>query len=121
MLTGLVVALSFVIYLIIIPWIVGWAILNKQYGKEIDFISSYYFLDKNLTKSEKIKIEVIRAILTVPIFLIYLKLSKIDALLGFYELIFGVIIIGTINFVLLRHYLKNKEIHIIPIIEKSKN
>ncbi|ADC69332.1 hypothetical protein MFS40622_0644 [Methanocaldococcus sp. FS406-22] len=121
MLISLVVVFSIVIYSIIIPWIVSWAILNKQYGKKIDFISSYYFLDKNLTKSEKIKVELVRGVLTIAILLIYLKLSRIDSLLGLYELIFGVIMIGTVNFILIRHYLKNKELHLIPIIEKSKN
>ena len=66
----------------------------------------------NLTKSEKLTILAIKLILVLIIFYTYLKLNKINELFGIVELLVGILIVGVVDFALITHFIKNKEVTI---------
>ena len=113
---GPLIAILSAVYGIAIPWFISYSII-KKYGHKVNYVVAYDFIDMNLTKSEKLIILAIKLTLVLIIFYAYLKLHKINELLGIAELLIGILIVGVVDFTLITHFIKNKNCILIPITE----
>ena len=114
---GLLIAILSVIYGVVVPWVISYSIIRKYGHHKVNYVVAYDFIDMNLTKSEKLIILAIKLTLVLIIFYAYLKLHKINELLGIAELLIGILIVGVVDFALITHFIKNKEVLLVPITE----
>ena len=114
---GLLIAILSVIYGVVVPWVISYSIIRKYGHHKVNYVVAYDFIDMNLTKSEKLIILAIKLTLVLIIFYAYLKLHKINELLGIAELLIGILIVGVVDFTLITHFIKNKNCILIPITE----